>query len=79
MMMILFSHRHSKKDVFLVDTKNEITKDLSEKSPNGHLYFDFNIVRDSMYKYSKKAQETFFSYLFESYLFARFAISSEAE
>ena len=55
MMMILFSHRHSKKDVFLVDTKNEITKDLSEKSPNGHLYFDFNIVRDCMYKYSKKA------------------------
>lgn len=29
--MILFSHRHSKKDVFLVDTKKEIMKDFTDK------------------------------------------------
>ena len=79
MMMILFSHRHSKKDVFLVDTKREITRDLADKLSNGQLYFDFKIVRDCMYKYSKKAQETYFSYLFEAYFFAHFSQSSEAQ
>ena len=36
---------------------------------------DFSIVRDTMYKYSKRAQERFFSYPIFAYLFAIFAHS----
>jgi len=38
---------------------------------------DFTIVRDVMYKYSKKAQDRFFSFPIESFLFAAFALSDE--
>lgn len=38
---------------------------------------DFSLVRDTMYKYSKKAQERFFSYPFFAFLFAWFAQSPE--
>ncbi len=38
---------------------------------------DFSLVRDTMYKYSKKAQERFFSIPVFAYLFAWFAQSSE--
>ena len=34
---------------------------------------DFSLVRDTMYKYSKKAQERFFAYPFFAFLFAWFA------
>lgn len=34
---------------------------------------DFSLVRDTMYKYSKKAQERFFSIPVFAYLFAWFA------
>lgn len=38
---------------------------------------DFSLVRDTMYKYSKKAQERFFAYPFFAFLFAWFAQSQE--
>ena len=38
---------------------------------------DFSLVRDTMYKYSKKAQERFFSYPIFSFLYAWFASSKE--
>ena len=41
------------------------------------LAIDFSIVRDVMYKYSKKAQDRFFSYPIESFIFAAFALSDE--
>lgn len=41
------------------------------------LKIDFSLVRDTMYKYSKKAQERFFSYPVFAFLFAWFASSPE--
>ena len=38
---------------------------------------DFSLVRDTMYKYSKKAQERFFSYPIFAFLYAWFATSKE--
>jgi len=38
---------------------------------------DFTIVRDVMYKYSKKAQDRFFSYPIEAFLFSVFSLSDE--
>ena len=38
---------------------------------------DFTLVRDTMYKYSKKAQERFFSYPIFAFLFAWFAQSPQ--
>jgi hypothetical protein len=38
---------------------------------------DFTVIRDVMYKYSKKAQDRFFSVPIESFLFAAFALSDE--
>ena len=40
---------------------------------------DFTIVRDVMYKYSKKAQERFFTYPIESFYFAHFALSKSGQ
>lgn len=66
-MMIVFSHRHCKGDVFI----NEATN-----GQNGN-QIDFSIVRDVMYKYSKKAQDRFFAHPIEAFLFAAFALSDE--
>ena len=38
---------------------------------------DFSLVRDTMYKYSKKAQEKFFSFPVFAFLFVWFASSNE--
>ena len=54
MMIMLFTHRHGKDDRFLLETKQALAA-----SPYG-LHFDFTVVRDTMYKYSKKAEEKFF-------------------
>lgn len=67
MMMIVFSHRYCKGDVFIT----EATKETSGNA------IDFTIVRDVMYKYSKKAQDRFFAHPIESFLFAAFALSDE--
>lgn len=55
MMMILFSHRHTKKDIFIVEALEE-----AAQSGYAQLTIDFSIVRDVMYKYSKKAEERYF-------------------
>ena len=44
MMMVVFSHRYCKGDVF-----------INECLAQGDSNLDFSIVRDVMYKYSKKA------------------------
>jgi hypothetical protein len=47
MMMIVFSHRYSKGDVFILEAEKD--------APVGKAVIDFAIIRDVMYKYSKKA------------------------
>ena len=66
MIMIVFSHRYSKGDRFIVE---------AEAEPNSLV--DFSLVRDVMYKYSKKAQERFFAHPIEAFFFAAFALSDE--
>lgn len=44
MLMIVFSHRYCKDDVF-----------IKEAISSTNTYMDFSIIRDVMYKYSKKA------------------------
>ena len=60
MMAFVYAHRHNKDDKFILETK-------------AAGFIDFSIVRDVMYKYSKKAQDRFFDHPIESYFFAKFA------
>jgi hypothetical protein len=60
MIAFVYAHRHNKDDKFIVEAQ---TKG----------YIDFSIVRDAMYRYSKKAQDRFFDNAIESYFFAKFA------
>jgi hypothetical protein len=69
-MVFLFSHRHTKADQFIVETRQRMDE-LKAESP--FLYMDFSVVRDVMYRYSKKAQERFFSFPIETYFFVKFA------
>ena len=71
MMIMLFTHRHGKDDRFLLETKQALAA-----SPRG-LHFDFTVVRDTMYKYSKKAEERFFTFPVEAFFMARFAGSKD--
>ena len=54
-MMILFSHRHTKNDTFIEEAQKE-----AEESGCRELAIDFSVIRDVMYKYSKKAEEKYF-------------------
>lgn len=63
LMAVVHSHRHNKKE--------------ESKLISGRI--DFDIVRDTMYKYSKKAQEKFFQVPVLSYLFAWFSLNSQAQ
>jgi len=58
--MVVLSHRHNKEET--------ISKNEKE--------FDFSIVRDTMYKYSKKAQERFFKVPALAHLYITFAQDS---
>ena len=69
MMPIIFSHRYSKGDRFITEAE----KDQNVENP----VVDFSIIRDVMYKYSRKSQDRFFSYPVESFLFAAFSLSDE--
>lgn len=71
LMMIVFSHRYNKGDKFIQEAEQ-----MAEQDPNCQP-IDFSIARDVMYKYSKKAQDRFFSHPIESFLFAAFALSDE--
>ena len=66
MLMIVFSHRYTKGDKFLLEAQADSENKI-----------DFTIVRDVMYKYSKKAQDRFFSFPIEAFFFATFALSDE--
>lgn len=55
-MMVIFSHRYNKEDRFILET-NKALKEGKTRNP-----IDFTIVRDVMYKYSKKAQDRYLSY-----------------
>ena len=50
MMIFVFAHRHSKGDKFIVETQKAL-----EAKKSSDLHFDFSIVRNVMYMYSKKA------------------------
>ena len=67
MMMIVFSHRYCKGDQFI----------LEAAQASGGNAIDFSIVRDVMYKYSKKAQDRFFAHPIEAFLFSAFSLSDE--
>ena len=71
MMMICFSHRYNKGDRFIQEAESEAVEAGAANS------IDFTIVRDVMYKYSKKAQDRYFQYPIEAFLFAAFALSDE--
>lgn len=58
---MIYSHRHEKDDKFIQEIKKE-----------GHS-LDFDIIRDVMYKYSKKAQDSFLSDPIESFFLIKFA------
>ena len=60
--MVVLSHRHNKED--------SITKKRDRSDQ-----LDFTLVRDTMYKYSKKAQDRFFSNHYLAFLFISFASS----
>ena len=60
--LVVLSHRHNKEE--------SISKSKAKK---GEL--DFSLVRDTMYKYSKKAQERFFKNAFLAFLFIGFSSS----
>lgn len=71
-MMILFSHRHTKKDTFIEEAQQEALESGCKE-----LAIDFSTIRDVMYKYSKKAEEKYFQCETESFMFAAFALSDE--
>lgn len=69
MMIIVFSHRYSKGDKFIIE---------AEQAAQGeNPVIDFTIIRDVMYKYSKKAQDRYFSMPIEAFIFAAFSLSDE--
>ena len=68
--MIVFSHRYSKGDKFILES--EAAHNKFNKTP-----IDFTIVRDTMYKYSKKAEERFFNDACFAYFFIQFAKSEQ--
>ena len=72
MMTIVFSHRYSKGDKFIREAEAESKNCGCSESP-----IDFSIIRDVMYKYSKKAQDKYFSYPIMAFFFAAFALSDE--
>ena len=63
--LVVLSHRHNKEE--------SITKKKDKYE------LDFSIVRDTMYKYSKKVQERFFKNSPLAFLFIAFAASPEGK
>lgn len=60
MMSFTFSHRFEKDDRFIVESLEDG-------------YIDFSVIRDPMYRYSKRAKDVFFARPIETYFFIRFA------
>ncbi len=61
--LVVLSHRHNKEE------------SISKKKDKNEL--DFSLVRDTMYKYSKKVQERFFRNSPLAFLFIAFSSSPE--
>lgn len=61
--LVVLSHRHNKEETVT--------------GKNNHQELDFSLVRDTMYKYSKKSQERFFSNHYLTFLFLNFATNEE--
>lgn len=74
MMIFVFSHRHNKGDRFIVETLEQLN---GESALDRH--FDFTMVRNVMYLYSKRAQEQYFKYPVESFFIAMFAKSQDGQ
>lgn len=72
-MIFVFAHRHSKGDRFIEETRDAM-KDCTDD-----LHFDFTVVRNVMYLYSKKAQEHYMTYPVESFFLAAFEMSSAGQ
>ena len=64
MIGIIFSHRFNKGDKFISEPETQSS-------------VDFSIVRDVMYKYSKKAQDRFLAHPVQSFMLAVFALSDD--
>lgn len=62
---------------FLNGTDDE-QNDLQEEESGSVLQVKWGVMRNCMYKYSKRAQDRFFTYIFETYFFIRFARSEAA-
>jgi hypothetical protein len=62
MMAFTFAHRFEKDDNFIV-----------ESIKDGNI--EFSVIRDTMYMYSKRAKDAFFSRPIETYFFLKFATS----
>jgi hypothetical protein len=62
-LMIVLSHHFQKRDIQSIIKGTQV---------------DFQLVRDTMYKYSKKAEEKFFNDPCMAFLFIQFAVSSKA-
>ena len=67
MMIFVFAHRHTTGDTFISETHKAM-----EQTDKKDLHFDFSIVRNVMYLYSKKAQEHYMTYPVESFFLAHF-------
>jgi hypothetical protein len=76
MMIFVFAHRHSKGDRFIVETQ-EGMEECKQQTSDHH--FDFTVVRNVMYLYSKKAQEHYLTYPVEAFFLAHFAASKDGQ
>lgn len=56
MLTVVFAHRHNKKDSYITETADQMVEICSGIDPSEQPYFDFSIMRNVMYQYSKKAQ-----------------------
>jgi len=64
---ILFSHRYDKKDQFIIECQLNGTE------------INFNIIRDVMYKYSKKAQRALLSRPEDAFFLMNFQVHKEED
>lgn len=74
MMIFVFSHRHGdkKQDKFIEQTR-------LEQEEKADTYFDFSILRNTMYNYSQKAQDAFLKKPVETFFMANFILASDSQ
>jgi len=62
MLSIVLSHHFQKEEIKKLVTNTSV---------------EFSVIRDTMYRYSKKAEEKFFQYPVMAYIFLSFALSKK--